>query len=209
MTFKPVEQDLLESPARPKCKTRTCSTRRCRTTTPSRRRAELALVRGAAGDADDLEPVSQPPPTTPAAASMSSPTSRSSRRAQLRDARAEGLSTRRSSNRPSRPEFAVGARVEARFEGGDKWYPGKFSRAARVVCDIRYEDGDEEDGCRPRCAQGRRACAEEPAAAAAGDERRATSSPASRTNWASTRSGHEPPAKASPRGPRIRRPTTT
>ena len=35
----------------PKFKTRTCSTRRSRTTTPSRRRAELALVRGAAGDA--------------------------------------------------------------------------------------------------------------------------------------------------------------
>ena len=43
--------------------------------------------------------------------------------------------------------FAVGRRVEARWEGGKEWYPGKI----KAVCDggayaIHYDDGEDEEG---------------------------------------------------------------
>ena len=42
-------------------------------------------------------------------------------------------------------EFSVGSRVEARFEGGDEWYPGVVSELnADGSCSVRYDDGDEE-----------------------------------------------------------------
>jgi len=47
---------------------------------------------------------------------------------------------------PPAPAFAIGARVEARFEGGDQWYPGKiFSAHDDGTYYIRFDDGDEED----------------------------------------------------------------
>jgi len=44
------------------------------------------------------------------------------------------------------PAFAIGARVEARYNGGESWYPGKiFTVHPDGTHFIKYDDGDEED----------------------------------------------------------------
>jgi hypothetical protein len=44
------------------------------------------------------------------------------------------------------PAFAIGARVEARYNGGESWYPGKiFTAHPDGSFYIKYDDGDEED----------------------------------------------------------------
>jgi len=42
------------------------------------------------------------------------------------------------------PLFAVGARVEARFEGGDEWYAGVIENVHKGAYDVAYDDGDRE-----------------------------------------------------------------
>ena len=47
---------------------------------------------------------------------------------------------------PAEPAFAIGARVEARYNGGESWYPGKvFTAHPDNTYYIKYDDGDEED----------------------------------------------------------------
>ena len=43
-----------------------------------------------------------------------------------------------------RPRFAVGARVEARFEAGETWYAGVIERVDGDAYDVAYDDGDHE-----------------------------------------------------------------
>ena len=40
--------------------------------------------------------------------------------------------------------FAVGARVEARFEAGETWYAGVIERVDGDAYDVAYDDGDHE-----------------------------------------------------------------
>ena len=48
--------------------------------------------------------------------------------------------------KPAEPAFAIGARVEARYNGGESWYPGKiFSAHPDDTYFVKYDDGDEED----------------------------------------------------------------
>ena len=48
--------------------------------------------------------------------------------------------------KPPAPAFAIGARVEARYNGGESWYPGKiFTVHPDGSFYIKYDDGDEED----------------------------------------------------------------
>ena len=42
------------------------------------------------------------------------------------------------------PRFAVGARVEARFEAGETWYAGVIERVDGDAYDVAYDDGDHE-----------------------------------------------------------------
>ena len=42
------------------------------------------------------------------------------------------------------PLFAVGARVEARFEDGDEWYAGVIEATRGDAYDVAYDDGDRE-----------------------------------------------------------------
>ena len=51
-------------------------------------------------------------------------------------------------NTPSKKDaLAVGAAVEARHNGGRKWYPGKISKAHDDgTFDVAYDDGDRESG---------------------------------------------------------------
>ena len=43
------------------------------------------------------------------------------------------------------PAFEAGAVVEARFDGGDEWFPGRVAAAnADGTYAIAYDDGDEE-----------------------------------------------------------------
>ena len=151
VTFKPVEQDLLESPARPKVQNEDVLDEEVSDSdgavAPSRRNSLSSAGRPAT--TDDLESVAQPPPTTPDDRLMFS---RTSRRRPLETAQlpktpaAEDLSDAEELE-PSKPapEFAVGARVEARFEGGDKWYPGKVFGATTATYLFLTMDGDEED----------------------------------------------------------------
>jgi ankyrin repeat protein len=44
------------------------------------------------------------------------------------------------------PLFAVGARVEARFEGGDEWYAGVVEAVDGDTYNVLYDDGDREIG---------------------------------------------------------------
>ena len=44
------------------------------------------------------------------------------------------------------PVFAVGARVEAQFEGGDEWYAGVIEAVDGDTYNILYDDGDREIG---------------------------------------------------------------
>ena len=44
------------------------------------------------------------------------------------------------------PLFAVGARVEARFEGGDEWYAGVIEAVDGDTFNVLYDDGDREIG---------------------------------------------------------------
>ena len=46
---------------------------------------------------------------------------------------------------PAQPaRFAVGARVEARFEAGETWYAGVIERVDGDAYDVAYDDGDHE-----------------------------------------------------------------
>ena len=47
--------------------------------------------------------------------------------------------------RPRR-SIDAGDAVEARWRGGDRWYPGLVVRRAGDALDVRYDDGDEERG---------------------------------------------------------------
>ena len=42
------------------------------------------------------------------------------------------------------PRFAVGARIEARFEAGETWYAGVIERVDGDAYDVAYDDGDHE-----------------------------------------------------------------
>ena len=44
------------------------------------------------------------------------------------------------------PLFAVGARVEAQFEGGDEWYAGVVEAVDGDTYNVLYDDGDREIG---------------------------------------------------------------
>eukprot|EP00968_Pinguiococcus_pyrenoidosus_P006899 scaffold456_cov252-Pinguiococcus_pyrenoidosus.AAC.1 len=47
--------------------------------------------------------------------------------------------------------YEEGDKVEARYRGGSKWFPGKITRANRDgTYDIRYDDGDAEKGVEAR-----------------------------------------------------------
>ena len=50
------------------------------------------------------------------------------------------------SDAPEEPvqRFAVGARVEARFEAGETWYAGVIERVDGDAYDVAYDDGDHE-----------------------------------------------------------------
>ena len=55
------------------------------------------------------------------------------------------------------PEFAVGQRVEANFEGEGEWFAGVVDKVEDGRYDITYDDGDEEFGveaARVRAATG-------------------------------------------------------
>ncbi len=45
---------------------------------------------------------------------------------------------------PAQPKFAVGARVEARFEGKATYYAGKITEVTGATYSIAYDDGDRE-----------------------------------------------------------------
>ena len=45
---------------------------------------------------------------------------------------------------PAAPKFAVGARVEARFEGKATYYAGKITEVTGATYSIAYDDGDRE-----------------------------------------------------------------
>ena len=46
-----------------------------------------------------------------------------------------------------KPPFAVGARIEARFGGGELWFTGIIASAScDGTVDVAYEDGDREEG---------------------------------------------------------------
>ena len=45
---------------------------------------------------------------------------------------------------PAQPKFAVGARVEARFEGKATYYAGKITEVTGSTYSIAYDDGDRE-----------------------------------------------------------------
>ena len=87
-------------------------------------------------DVEELEPFK---PKTPAAAD------------DLSDV--EELEPERAKPAPAKPAtppatetFAIGARIEARFNGSDAWYPGKiFTAHPDGTYYIRFDDGDEED----------------------------------------------------------------
>ena len=46
-------------------------------------------------------------------------------------------------------EFAVGARVEARYGGEAEWFAGTITAIMDGTYDIVYEDGDTEEGVPP------------------------------------------------------------
>ena len=48
------------------------------------------------------------------------------------------------------PRFAVGARVEARFEAGETWYAGVIERVDGDAYDVAYDDGDREKNVEAR-----------------------------------------------------------
>mmetsp|Transcript_7324 Transcript_7324/g.21778 ORF Transcript_7324/g.21778 Transcript_7324/m.21778 type:complete len:2162 (-) Transcript_7324:11-6496(-) len=168
VTFKPVEQDLRESPARPKGQNEDVLDEEVSdddAVAPSRRNSLSSAGRPATP-----EPVDQP--TTPAAADDFSDVEELETAQLPKTPAAEDLSDAEELE-PSKPasEFAVGARVEARFEGGDKWYPGKvFSVHDDGHYVIHYDDGDEEDRVPAAFVRKAEPVAEEPAAAAAGDD---------------------------------------
>ena len=45
---------------------------------------------------------------------------------------------------PAQPKFAVGDRVEARFEGKATYYAGKITEVTGATYSIAYDDGDRE-----------------------------------------------------------------
>ncbi len=48
--------------------------------------------------------------------------------------------------------FELGDKVEARYRGRDKWYPGKISRVrANGTFDVNYDDGEKEQGVSRDC----------------------------------------------------------
>ncbi|WP_297834222.1 hypothetical protein [Thermomonas sp.] len=53
-------------------------------------------------------------------------------------------------------DWAIGSRVECRWQGGNMWYQGKITGVSRnrTMIDVLYDDGDREriatGGCRSR-----------------------------------------------------------
>jgi len=59
----------------------------------------------------------------------------------------DGLKKREDTDKRKIDAFEEGDKVEARFRGGAKWFPGRVKRVNRNGSyDIRYEDGDTEEG---------------------------------------------------------------
>ena len=113
-------------------------------------------------DVEELEPFK---PKTPAAADDLSDVE------ELEPAPAKPASAKPSTP-PAMETFAIGARIEARFNGSDAWYPGKvFAVHPDQTYYIRFDDGDEQDNV--PAADVRKAedpAAEEPAAAGVEDD---------------------------------------
>ncbi len=59
-----------------------------------------------------------------------------------------GGSPRRDDSRSDNPKFEEGDKIEGLYRGrGSKWYSGTITRVNRDgTYDIRYDDGDSEDG---------------------------------------------------------------
>jgi len=171
ITFKPVEQELLESPARPKVQNEDVLDEEevsdDDAVAPSRRNSLSSAGRPATPE--PVEPVSQPP-TTPAAASDVFSDVEELETAQLpktpaadddlSDVEELGATLKPADDSsdaeemepaPANPattavEFAVGSRVEARFDGSEAYYPGKiFAAHPDNTYYVHFDDGDTED----------------------------------------------------------------
>ena len=86
---------------------------------------------------EEPEPVTIPTPSEPVAAPSPS-------EASMDGSVVMALAT--PSDAPEEPvqRFAVGARVEARFEAGETWYAGVIERVDGDAYDVAYDDGDHE-----------------------------------------------------------------
>ena len=87
------------------------------------------------------EPVAAPSPSTEAPEPVAAP---SPSEASMDGSVVMALAT--PSDAPEEPvqRFAVGARVEARFEAGETWYAGVIERVDGDAYDVAYDDGDHE-----------------------------------------------------------------
>ena len=107
--------------------------------TPSTDAPEVAAPTPSTDAPEEPEPVTIPTPSEPVAAPSPS-------EASMDGSIVMALAT--PSDAPEEPvqppRFAVGARVEARFEAGETWYAGVIERVDGDAYDVAYDDGDHE-----------------------------------------------------------------